>query len=56
MTEKRQVIQLADGRLIGTRGQTIFRFDGRPPERIPTGFDPASERQGCCDPPPDQSR
>ena len=25
----------------------------RPPERIPTGFDPKSERRGCCDPPLD---
>ena len=28
----------------------------RPPEPIPSGFDPASERQGCCDPPLDAAQ
>lgn len=28
----------------------------RKPFKIPTGFNPKSEAQGCCDPPPDADK
>lgn len=35
------------------RGRLISEFcePRTPPQRIPKDFDPATERQGCCDPP-----
>lgn len=37
------------GRVVGKASMEIRT----PPQRIPAGFDPKTERRGCCDPPPD---
>ena len=48
---------VVDGRVVGMASMQIrtppHAALHRPPEHIPARFDPATERHGCCDPPPD---